>query len=148
MVKVEGILADSLQQTLVDLIALELQCKQAHWNIKGDRFRSLHLALDEVVALVRTDLDEVAERLATIGGNPDGRAETVARTKSIGDIDSGDLAVDKTYVLMAEKIQAVCDKIRESLDEVDEADPISGDLLIGVVGGLEQQAWFLRAATE
>lgn len=148
MVKVEGVLADSLQQALVDLIALELQCKQAHWNIKGDRFRSLHLALDEIVALVRTNLDEVAERIATLGGTPDGRPETVARTKSIADIEGGVLAVDKTYLLMAEQIQAACDHMRETLADVDEVDPISGDLLIGIIGGLEQQAWFLRAATE
>ncbi|MDO5721563.1 MAG: DNA starvation/stationary phase protection protein [Actinomycetaceae bacterium] len=148
MVKAEGAVGDALQQALVDLIALELQCKQAHWNIKGDRFRSLHLALDEVVALVRTDLDEVAERLATLGGNPDGRAATVARTKSIDDIDGGDLPVDKTYLQMAEKIQVVCDKMRQALPDVDDADPVSGDLLIGIIGGLEQQAWFLRAATQ
>ncbi len=147
MVKAEGILSEALQQALVDLIALELQCKQAHWNIKGDRFRSLHLALDEVVALVRTNLDEVAERIATIGGNPDGRASTVAKTTVLAQIDGGDLEVGKTYQLMAEKIQQVCDSMRANLDEVDEADPISGDLLIGIISGLEQQAWFLRAAT-
>ncbi|MDO5728082.1 MAG: DNA starvation/stationary phase protection protein [Actinomycetaceae bacterium] len=148
MVKVNTVVSEALQQTLVDLIALELQCKQAHWNIKGDRFRALHLALDEVVALARTDLDEVAERLATLGGTPDGRAETVAKTTVLDEIDGGVLAVDKTYQLMAEKIQQVCDKIRENIPGADEADPITGDLLIGVVGGLEQQAWFLRAASE
>ena len=49
---------------------------------------------------------------------------------------------------MAERVQTVCDKIRQNLSEADEADPITGDLLIGVVSGLEQQAWFLRAATK
>ncbi|MDK8100517.1 MAG: DNA starvation/stationary phase protection protein [Winkia neuii] len=148
MVKVEGIVGDTLQQTLVDLIALELQAKQAHWNIKGPNFRALHLALDEVVSLVRNDLDEVAERLATIGGNPDGREATVAKTSSLDELESGDLPVDKTYEVMAQKVQAVCDKIRENLSEADDADPITGDLLITVVSGLEQQAWFLRSATK
>lgn len=148
MVKVEGIVGDALQQALVDLIALELQCKQAHWNIKGDRFRSLHLALDEVVALVRTDLDEVAERLATLGGTPDGRPGTVAQTAKISEIAGGALSVDKTYEMMADKIQQVCDTMRATLSDVDDVDPVSADLLIGIVGGLEQQAWFLRAATE
>ncbi|MFR6181660.1 MAG: hypothetical protein ACLUKH_24435, partial [Flavonifractor plautii] len=63
-------------------------------------------------------------------------------------LEAGDLPVDKTYEVMAERVQTVCDKIRQNLSEADEADPITGDLLIGVVSGLEQQAWFLRAATK
>ncbi len=139
---------DALQQVLVDLIALELQSKQAHWNIQGTSFRSLHLALDEVVDKTRELLDEVAERLAQIGAFPDGRPETVARTASIGDIDGGKLETQKTYVLMAEKVQAVSDEIKEYIDPVDEHDHISGDLLISAAGELDLQAWFLRSATD
>ena len=39
-----------LQGALVDLLDLSLIAKQAHWNILGPRFRSIHLQLDEVVA--------------------------------------------------------------------------------------------------
>lgn len=148
MVKADGVVGEALQQALVDLIALELQAKQAHWNVKGKRFRALHLALDEVVEVVRTDLDEVAERLATLGGIPDGRPETVAKTSSLDPIDGGSLEADKAYLVMSEKVQKVADKIRSYIDDVDEADPVTGDLLIGTVSGLELQAWFLRAATE
>ncbi|MDO4665489.1 MAG: DNA starvation/stationary phase protection protein [Actinomycetaceae bacterium] len=148
MPKINDTVATGLQQALVDLISLELQGKQAHWNIKGDRFRALHLALDEVVDVARRHSDEVAERIATLGGTPDGREETIAKTSTLEAMDAGVLSVDKTYGLMADKIQQVCDKAREYLEGVDEADPISGDLLIGMIGELEQQAWFLRAATE
>ena len=148
MAKFDAVVEDVLQQTLVDLIDLELQAKQAHWNIQGSRFRSLHLALDELVDYAREELDEVAERIATIGGTPDGRSETVAKTTSLDPIDGGVLDVDKAYSQMADKIQAVCDKIRENLDKVDEADPISGDLLISATAGLEKQAWFLRSAAQ
>lgn len=148
MKKADAVVVDALQQTLVDLISLELQGKQAHWNIYGPSFRSLHLALDEVVAVVRTQLDEVAERLAQIGANPDGRAETVAETTILEPIDAGPLHDDKTYVQMAEKIQAVSDKVKESIKPVDDLDPVSGDLLISTAQALDLQGWFLRAATE
>jgi starvation-inducible DNA-binding protein len=42
-------LAGDLQQVLVDLTALHLQAKQAHWNAVGRNFRDLHLQLDEIV---------------------------------------------------------------------------------------------------
>ena len=69
----EQLVIDALQRALVDLTDLSLQAKQYHWNIQGDRFRALHLALDEIVDQVREDLDEVAERISTLGGTPDGR---------------------------------------------------------------------------
>jgi hypothetical protein len=42
-----------LHDTLVDLVDLALVGKQAHWNVTGPRFRSIHLHLDEVVAAAR-----------------------------------------------------------------------------------------------
>ena len=67
-----------LQATLVDLIDLSLLGKQAHWNVIGQNFRSLHLQLDKIVAKVREHADTVAERAVALGGNPDGSAGTAA----------------------------------------------------------------------
>jgi starvation-inducible DNA-binding protein len=64
---------DALQSTLVDLLGLSLIGKQAHWNIVGPRFRSIHLQLDEVVGTARSYADTVAERAAALGLPPDGR---------------------------------------------------------------------------
>ncbi len=41
-----AITGEALQETLVDLVGLSLMAKQAHWNIVGPRFRSIHLQLD------------------------------------------------------------------------------------------------------
>ena len=43
----------SLQEALVDLVDLALQGKQAHWNLYGPHFRSIHLQLDEIIDEVR-----------------------------------------------------------------------------------------------
>ncbi|MSS85010.1 DNA starvation/stationary phase protection protein [Actinomycetaceae bacterium WB03_NA08] len=144
----EPVVADALQQTLVDLISLELQSKQAHWNIRGARFRALHLALDEVVDAAREQADTVAERLAQIGGIPDGRVTAVSQTSSLEEIDYGLLEVDKTYQLMAEKVQEVSDRIKSVIEPVDEKCHVSGDILIAAAETLDKQAWLLRSATE
>ena len=70
-----------------DLVDLSLIGKQAHWTVVGPQFRSIHLALDELVAVARDFADQAAERLTAIGVAPDGRAATVAResgTKGFG----------------------------------------------------------------
>lgn len=77
------VVGEALQGALVDLVDLSLVAKQLHWNVVGARFRSVHLQLDEVVALARLHADTVAERAAAIGVSPDGRAKTVADTSGI-----------------------------------------------------------------
>ncbi|MBE6483693.1 MAG: DNA starvation/stationary phase protection protein [Actinomycetaceae bacterium] len=138
----------ALQQALVDLTDLALLGKQAHWNIQGSRFRALHLALDEIVDQVRDDSDEVAERLAAIGGTPDGRAATVSAQSGVKQFDAGVLSVDDVYEQFEEMLLGASDRIKATLDDVDEVDHLSNDLLIGVAAGLEKQAWMLRSATK
>ena len=60
-----------LQSMLVELIDLALIGKQAHWNVEGPHFRSLHLELDELVDTWRSLGDQVAEREVTLGAVPD-----------------------------------------------------------------------------
>ncbi|MDR2113708.1 MAG: DNA starvation/stationary phase protection protein, partial [Bifidobacteriaceae bacterium] len=81
-----------LQAALVDLIDLSLLAKQAHWNVRGTNFRSVHLELDEVIDQVRIYSDDVAERLAAVGGSPDGRANTVAETSQVPTIEPGPIS--------------------------------------------------------
>ena len=83
--------AAELQSTLVDLIDLALIGKQAHWNVEGPHFRSLHLELDELVDTWRSLGDQVAERAVTLGAVPDGQAATVASFSQIAPLPAGHL---------------------------------------------------------
>lgn len=136
----------ALQEALVDLIDLSLLAKQAHWNIQGPHFRSLHLQLDEVVDEVRLASDEVAERLVAIGGVPDGRAGTIAETTKLTQLAGGLLATDKVWRQFEELLQDVADRITANLSAVEESDPLSHDLLVGIATGVEKQAWMFRSA--
>lgn len=137
----------ALQSALVDLIDISLQAKQAHWNLQGQGFRSLHLQLDEIVGIARTASDDVAERMAALDTAPDGRAQRVNSDSSIGDISSSWIKVSDAYDIMESKLQTASDNIKKLIETVDEADPVSGDLLIGIAMDLDKQAWMLRAAS-
>lgn len=137
-----------LQSALVDLVDLALLGKQAHWNIAGAHFRSVHLHLDEVIDHVRGASDDVAERLVAIGGDPDARAGTVSNTSQVEGLPAGQLAVDKVIRQFEERLQSTSERIKESLPAIEPADPLSHDLLVAIATGLEKQAWMFRAATE
>lgn len=138
-------LASNLQEVLVDLIALHLQAKQAHWNIVGHNFRDLHLQLDEIVEAAREASDTIAERMRALGATPDGRAPTVAATAKLTPLPSGELGTSDAVDLITTSLSSAVGTMRRVHDEVDTEDPSTSDLLHAVIDLLEKQAWMLSA---
>ncbi|MFC8358407.1 Dps family protein [Streptomyces griseorubiginosus] len=136
---------EALQSTLVDLIGLSLIGKQAHWNIVGPRFRSIHLQLDEVVTTARTFSDTVAERSAALGLPPDGRPETIASSYTLPGSKNGWIKDDEVVQLVAETLEAAIGRLRERIEATEKADPVTQDLLIGITAELEKQRWMFEA---
>jgi len=130
-----------LQEALVDLIDLHLFAKQAHWNLTGRNFRSIHLQLDEVVDLARQHADEIAERAVAIGVNPDGRARTVAENTKIHPLESGYLPEDKVVAAMSDTLAEMGRRFRDRVETTDETDLVSQDLLIAAAQDLDKQHW-------
>ncbi|MGW0911068.1 Dps family protein [Streptomyces sp. NPDC002784] len=143
--KERRIAGDALQDTLVDLLGLSLIGKQAHWNVVGPRFRSIHLQLDEVVLAAREHADTVAERAAAIGVSPDGRPETVAASLSLPGADEGWLRDTEVVKLMVAALESAIGRLRARIDATEKADPVTQDLLISVTGDLEKQRWMFDA---
>jgi starvation-inducible DNA-binding protein len=131
----------TLQDSLVDLVDLHLLAKQAHWNLTGRNFRSIHLQLDDVVALAREHADKVAERAVAIGVNPDGRARTVADHSHVHQFDAGYLHEDKVVTAMTDILAEMSSRFRERIEVTDESDLVTQDLLISVAQDLDEQHW-------
>ncbi len=135
----------NLQRVLVDLIDLHLQGKQAHWNVTGRGFRSLHLQLDEIVAAAREQSDVIAERMRALQVVPDGRAETVAATTDLTAYPADLVSVTATVDATVERLAQTVAVIREVHDDVDAEDSATADILNSIVNELEKQAWMIAS---
>jgi starvation-inducible DNA-binding protein len=133
-----------LQKVLVTLIDLALIGKHAHWNVVGPHFRSLHLQLDEMIDTWREAADTVGERAVALGHAPDGRTATVAARTPLTSLAEG-LQPDSALVTSLTTILAdAVGVVRERTDRIDDLDPVTGDLLRGIIATLEQQLWMIR----
>ena len=137
--------ADNLQRVLVDLIELQLQGKQAHWNVVGTNFRDLHLQLDELVDFAREAGDTIAERMRALEATPDGRSDTVAATTSVPQIPADEHNSGEVVDLITTRIYATIDTIRTVHDAVDDEDPSTADILHQLIAGLEKLAWLIKS---
>ena len=134
-----------MQRVLVDLIELQLQGKQAHWNVVGTNFRDLHLQLDEVVDFARTASDTVAERMRALDAVPDGRSDTVAATTSLPEFPAYEHSTGDVVDLITTRIYAVVDTLRTVHDPVDAEDASTADILHQLIDGLEKLAWLVKS---
>jgi len=134
-----------LQRVLVDLIDLQLQGKQAHWNVTGRGFRSLHLQLDELVAIAREESDVIAERMRALQVVPDGRTETVSATTDLTAYAGDLVSVTDTVDAIVERITQTVTVLREVHSDVESEDPPTADLINNIVNQLEQQSWMIAS---
>ena len=144
--KVPGIdQAAELQATLVELIDLSLQAKQAHWNVVGPRFKPVHEFFDELTTEYRDWYDLVAERLTAIGYAPDGRSATVVSTSRLPSLPAGPIEDQAALAAIDERVTLVAANVRRRADGLADLDVATQDLMIEVLRGLEKQRWMLRA---
>ncbi|MDX3658059.1 DNA starvation/stationary phase protection protein [Streptomyces sp. ID05-26A] len=134
-----------LQATLVDLVDLSLIGKQAHWNVIGKNFRSVHLQLDELVVLARNAADQVAERASALGVTPNGTAKTIAASSGVQEIETGWLKEEQVVTSITSSLGSLIARMRTRIEETDKHDLVSQDLLIGITQELEQAHWMWQA---
>ncbi|MCK5945167.1 MAG: DNA starvation/stationary phase protection protein [Planctomycetes bacterium] len=130
---------------LVDLVALSLRLKQAHWNLRGPRFKSIHEQLDEILVDVHAAVDDVAERIVTIGGQADARPRIVAEHMHLGEFPGGPLQVKDAIRHCCRDLSHVVQRGRNLLPDIAANDAVSEDLVLGVLGKLEKDHWLLQS---
>ena len=139
-------IATLLNRRLADAIDLQMQCKQAHWNVKGPSFIALHELFDQVYEGVEEYVDLLAERVVQLGGIAEGTVRSAADNSELDEysltISAG---VDHVKNLSA-ALAAFGTRIRFAIGECDELeDADSADICTGISRGIDKWLWFVEA---
>lgn len=65
-----NVLAEKLNGLLANYSVFYLNLRGFHWNIKGDKFFELHLKFEELYTDIQLKIDQIAERILTLGHTP------------------------------------------------------------------------------
>ena len=143
-IKLIEILADRLVATS----DLHLTLKHVHWNVVGPQFIAVHQMLDPQVEAVRLMSDQLAERIATLGGSPHGTPGAIVGGRRWDDYAlRRDTAQNHLAALDSVYVGVVTD-YRQGITDSSDLDPVTEDLLISHVAQLELFHWFVRAHLE
>ncbi|KYF72052.1 Dps family protein [Sorangium cellulosum] len=135
----------ALNQVLSDTMALRDMYKKHHWQVSGATFYSLHLLLDKHYEEQAKLVDEVAERVQTLGGIAIAMPHDVAEMTKIERPPRGREEVPVQISRLLEAHEQILLEAREAASKAGEAgDAGTDDLLISeVVRVNEMQVWFL-----
>ena len=135
-----------LNARLADVIDLELQAKQAHWNVKGPNFIGLHELFDQVSASAATYKDEIAERAVMLGGVAVGTAQAVVERTTLPPypVEAQDW---KSHVeCLSSALAKLGTALRQAVEDADELeDAVTVDLLTGIAHGVDKYLWFVES---
>jgi len=138
-----------INQRLADVIDLQMQLKQAHWNIKGPHFIGLHELFDKIAGDVETYVDEIAERAVQLGGIAQGTVRVAAARSRLEEypltIADGSAHVEA----VAKALSTFGREARVSIDEANALnDADTADLSTEVSRGIDKWLWFVEAHSQ
>jgi starvation-inducible DNA-binding protein len=110
-----------MNQRLASAIDLQLQLKQAHWNVKGPNFIGLHELFDKVSEAIEPYVDMIAERIVQLGGTAEGTIRGAANRSRLTEYPSS-IGDGSAHV-----------------------DAVTADLFTEVTRGIDKWLWFVEA---
>ena len=137
--------ARGLKNLLADSYTLYLQTHNFHWNVTGPQFRELHLLFEEHYNELAVAVDDIAERIRTLGVAAPGTYREFAELSNIAEVEGVPPAREMVAILTAshEQVVRTC---REVLKLAQAAEDESSVALISDRMRIhEKTAWMLRS---
>jgi starvation-inducible DNA-binding protein len=138
-------ISGQLEHLLADTYTLYLKTQNYHWNVTGPMFRSLHLMFEEQYIELRDAVDEVAERIRSLGYPAPGSFAEFSRLTTITESEGAPEAMDMVRGL-AEGHETAARTARAVVEAAEAAgDVATADLATVRIETHEKTAWMLRA---
>ena len=138
--------ATYLNVHLADCLDLGTQAKQAHWNVRGANFRTLHQLFDDIAEDVAVYADQIAERVVQLGGTARGTARAVAVNSGLTEYPH-DLSGCKSHIdAISSALAEFGRTVREGTTHVAElGDADTADILTEISRSVDKWLWMVEA---
>ena len=139
-------LVGALKSVMGDTYALYVKTHGYHWNVTGPRFKALHEMFMEQYTELWTALDEIAERIRSIGAFAPGSTEAILESATIKP-DNSQPDADAMIENLAKGHDMMSATLKKALDVASEiGDDVTVDLFTQRMTVSQKTAWMLRSS--
>lgn len=144
--KVRKAVTELLAARLADTQDLYFQIKQAHWTVRGPNFIAYHQLFDGAASEVDEQIDEIAERIAQLGGLVEGTLQAAAKATTLKPYKTSLVEGPDHLSAVADALAEYGAKARAAIDTADKAgDKDTADLFTEISRAIDKQLWFVEA---
>ena len=138
-----------LSKLLADESILSQKTRNAHWNIVGPDFPAMHAFFESQYRTIEESIDEVAERIRTLGHDAPGSLAEMLQHTRLGEIE-GDARDSRAWItiLLADHESIIIHLRADARVAGQLGDDGTNDFLIGLMKDHEKAAWMLRASLQ
>ncbi|MHA6260225.1 Dps family protein [Sporosarcina sp. CAU 1771] len=116
-----------------------------HWYVKGHQFFTLHAKFEELYNEATVHMDEIAERILTLGGNPVATLKEHLEQSVVSEA-TGKEKTDDMVKTIVEDFDEIMKSLKSGMDEAAKiGDDMTEDLLNAVYQSIEKHQWMLNA---
>ena len=138
-------LEQSLNEFLADLNVFYRKLQNYHWNAQGKDFFRTHEKLEELYNEVNESIDEIAEHILILGGQPLGTLKDYLATSTIQEAENKKVKSDEIYSNLITDFETLLKKSTEIKEEADkENDYATSALIDNYILNYGKHLWMLR----
>ena len=138
-------LEQTLNEFLADLNVFYRKLQNYHWNAQGKDFFRTHEKLEELYNEVNESIDEIAEHILILGGQPLGTLKDYLAVSTIQEAENKKVKSDEIYSNLITDFGTLLKKSTEIKEESDkENDYATSALIDNYILNYGKYLWMLR----
>ncbi|MEN3965071.1 Dps family protein [Mammaliicoccus sciuri] len=136
---------EALNKQVAEWTVLYTKLHNYHWYVKGPNFFSLHEKFEELYNEASVYVDDLAERILAIEGNPIATLREALEWSVIEEAEKN-LTANQMVEQLSKDFITVIAQLEEGIQLAEKVnDDMTGDMLLAMVTSLEKHNWMLKS---
>ena len=137
---------DMLNEYLANYHVHYQKLRGCHWNVKGSNFFTLHVKFEELYTNAQLTIDEIAERVLTLGKPPHSRFADYIKESTIKEVDTIGMKDMDMVDAILEDMSLLIQLERDVMEASEQAgDDGTNDMVNKFMQFKEKTTWMLRS---
>lgn len=142
-------LEQGLNELLADLNVFYRKLQNYHWNVEGKDFFVIHEKLEEYYNEINEQIDEVAEHILILGGEPWGTMNDYLKNTSIVEAENKKIKLDVIFHNLINDLSMLLKKVIEIKEQADNSNEyLTSTLMDSYIENYSKKIWMLKQSQD
>ena len=141
-----GNVHEDLRVLLANTYVVYVKAQKFHWNVEDRYFFSLHAFFEKIYESLSEAVDDIAERLRTLGYPAPGSFKEFLELTTLSEAVQSSYKADEMLEILARDYASICDFLKQAIQHAGEVGDVgTEDFFTERLREHEKDLWMIRA---